>query len=215
MRVFQQRVVQQQPPLSQRSKSSPAPKRVQGWQGHYAAAAAAAAVLFACSVAAARADQQAAASYSFGTWSTAALSVARQWLAATSLPNLGVAIFAGGSSTCRQVCIVSCCQCVARVVVIPYRMLEWAELCLLIACASLMPCAAGNSASNVVDVFNVTSGAWSTAALSVARILLAATSLPNVGVAIFAGGMRSTCTCSHVDFRIVSCCIVRVGEWDG
>jgi hypothetical protein len=94
-------------------------------------------------------------------------------------------------------------------------MLECAEGCLPIACASLMPCAAGNGFSNAVDIFHVTSGAWSTAALSVARQCIAATSLPNVGVAIFAGGMRSTCTCSHVDFRIVSCCIVRVGEWDG
>ena len=32
-----------------------------------------------------------------GAWSTAALSVARSYLAATSLPNQGLAIFAGGS----------------------------------------------------------------------------------------------------------------------
>ena len=65
---------------------------------------------------------------------------------------------------------------------------EWAGVCLLIACASLMPCAAEGGPSNAVDIFNVTSGAWSTAALSVARYYLAATSLPNAGVAIFAGG---------------------------
>jgi hypothetical protein len=94
-------------------------------------------------------------------------------------------------------------------------MVEWAEACLLIACASLMPCAAGGAVDNpssAVDIFHVTSGAWSTAALTVPRGQLAATSLPNAGVAIFAGGSS---TCSHVDFRIVSCCIVRVGEWDG
>ena len=67
-------------------------------------------------------------------------------------------------------------------------MLEWAEVVLLIACASLMPCAASSGLSNSVDIFNVTSGAWSTAALSEARYYLAATSLPNLGVAIFAGG---------------------------
>jgi hypothetical protein len=79
---------------------------------------------------------------------------------------------------------------------------------LLIACASLMPCAVvGNVYSNAVDVFNVTSGAWSTAALSVARGYPAATSLPNVGVAIFAGGWS---TCCHVYFRIFACCVVRV-----
>jgi hypothetical protein len=44
--------------------------------------------------------------------------------------------------------------------------------------------------SNVVDIFNVRSGAWTTAALSAARYNLAATSLPNDGLAIFAGGSR-------------------------
>ena len=68
-------------------------------------------------------------------------------------------------------------------------MLEWAEVGLLIACASLMPCAAGNGCfNNAVDIFNVTSGVWSTAALSASRYYLAATSLPNEGLAIFAGG---------------------------
>ncbi len=88
-------------------------------------------------------------------------------------------------------------------------MVEWAGVGLLIACASLMPCAAGLSgSSNVVDIFNVTSGAWGTAALRVARYNLAATSLPNVGVAIFAGGIGACC---DVYFRIVACCVVRVG----
>jgi hypothetical protein len=91
-------------------------------------------------------------------------------------------------------------------------MVEWAGVGLLIACASLMPCVAGSGDSNAVDIFNVTSGAWSTAALSEARYFLAATSLPNVGVAIFAGGQG---TCSRVYFRIFASCVVRVGEWDG
>jgi hypothetical protein len=68
------------------------------------------------------------------------------------------------------------------------RMVEWAEVGLLIAYASLMPCAAGSVLYSDVDIFNVTSGAWSAAALSVARRSLAATSLPNLGLAIFAGG---------------------------
>ena len=91
-------------------------------------------------------------------------------------------------------------------------MVEWAGVGLLIACASLMPCAAGSDLFNSVDIFNVTSGAWSTAALSEARYALAATSLPNVGVAIFAGGGS---TCCHAYFRIFASCVVRVGEWDG
>jgi len=47
---------------------------------------------------------------------------------------------------------------------------------------------AGITASNAVDIFNASSGGWSTAVLSVARFFLAATSLPNQGLAIFAGG---------------------------
>ena len=43
-------------------------------------------------------------------------------------------------------------------------------------------------ASSAVDIFDASSGKWTTAALSVARYALAATSLPNQGLAIFAGG---------------------------
>ena len=60
-------------------------------------------------------------------------------------------------------------------------------------CACLMPCAAGVSYSSVVDIFNVRAGTWSTAALSQARSYLAATSLPDAGVAIFAGGQCTSC----------------------
>jgi hypothetical protein len=42
--------------------------------------------------------------------------------------------------------------------------------------------------SAVVDIFEASSGKWTTAALSAAREYLAATSLPNQGLAIFAGG---------------------------
>ena len=62
-------------------------------------------------------------------------------------------------------------------------------------CACLMSCAASSGIFNVVDIFNVRAGTWSTAALSQARYLLAATSLPDAGVAIFAGGF---CTCCDV-----------------
>ncbi len=52
-----------------------------------------------------------------------------------------------------------------------------------------MRCAdASGNVFNTVDIFNATSGVWTTAALSVARYNLAATSLPNDGLAIFAGG---------------------------
>ncbi len=51
------------------------------------------------------------------------------------------------------------------------------------------------SSSNTVDIFNATSGKWITAALSVARSDLAATSLPDQGLAIFAGGIFGMHVC--------------------
>ena len=50
----------------------------------------------------------------------------------------------------------------------------------------------GTVVKNTVDIFNATSGLWTTAALSDVRVLLAATSLPNQGLAIFAGGDYGT-----------------------
>jgi hypothetical protein len=50
---------------------------------------------------------------------------------------------------------------------------------------------AGGGFSNVVDIFDASSGRWSTAYLSLARYSLAATSLPNQGLAIFAGGQKN------------------------
>jgi hypothetical protein len=49
-----------------------------------------------------------------------------------------------------------------------------------------MRAAAGGDISNVVDLYNVATGAWSTAQLSVARQYIAAASVGNV--ALFAGG---------------------------
>jgi hypothetical protein len=89
-------------------------------------------------------------------------------------------------------------------------MLVWVEVFLLIVCASLMPYAAGILYKNVVDIFNGMSGAWSTAALSVARYALAATSLQNL--AIFAGGSTTQCTCCFIDVRFFGCFVARVGE---
>jgi hypothetical protein len=47
--------------------------------------------------------------------------------------------------------------------------------------------------SDVVDIFNVTAGSWSTAVLSKARANLASTSLPSAGIVIFAGGNIGAC----------------------
>ncbi len=104
MKCFQQRL------SLQRSKLNSAYKSGQGRRGH--AAAAAAALIFTCSVATACAAQV-AAPYSLGTWSSASLVVARQALAATSLPNFGLALFGGGFSVTSTCCHVDfrCFEC--------------------------------------------------------------------------------------------------------
>ncbi len=50
---------------------------------------------------------------------------------------------------------------------------------------------ADGAVSNAVDLYNITSGTWSTGQLSVARAQLAATSVGDV--AIFAGGDGGNC----------------------
>jgi hypothetical protein len=82
---------------------------------------------------------------------------------------------------------------------------DWGMQCMcggecgvLMTCARPMPCAEGSGTSDVVDIFDVTSGNWSTATLSQPRESLAATSLPNAGVAIFAGGCNTCFMCLFV-----------------
>ncbi len=72
--------------------------------------------------------------------------------------------------------------------------MSWGDVVVFATCACLMFCAAGSNVySSVVDIFNVTSGTWSTAALSQARHFVAATSLPDAGILIFAGGLCTSC----------------------
>ncbi len=73
------------------------------------------------------------------------------------------------------------------------------------ACSLLVHAAAQKVASE-------TFGNWSTAALSEARYRLAATSLPNQGLAIFAGGIGASFDCYCDDCR--EACGVR-GVWGG
>ncbi len=69
---------------------------------------------------------------------------------------------------------------------------------------------AGGGYINAVDLYNCTSGSWSTAQLSVARSWLAATSVGNV--AIFAGGSR-TGNCSLTLFvEALLFGLMRVGD---
>jgi hypothetical protein len=64
--------------------------------------------------------------------------------------------------------------------------------------------------ANAVDLYNVTSGTWSTAQLSAARSLLAATSVGNV--AIFAGGLFAADS-NNVVSNVVDLYNVVSGTW--
>ncbi len=55
----------------------------------------------------------------------------------------------------------------------------------------MLSAALAPSVFNTVDIYNVTSARWSTAALSVARQQLSGASLPDLGLAFFAGGRNA------------------------
>jgi len=130
---------------------------------------------------------------SVGSWSTAFLKVARADLAAASLPNYGLAIFAGGQNgtVLNTVDIFNATSgnwstaelTVARFFLTATSLPNHGLAIFAGGCGSV----AGDVLSSV-DIFNANSGIWSTAELTVARWALAATSLPNHGLALFAGG---------------------------
>jgi hypothetical protein len=68
-------------------------------------------------------------------------------------------------------------------------------------CDYSLVCVGDGGVSKAVDIYNVITGIWSTAVLSEARALLAATSLPNQGLAIFAGGSGTLFDCYCDDCR--------------
>jgi hypothetical protein len=70
----------------------------------------------------------------------------------------------------------------------------WKECAVLDTLWLLKLCAVSPyTGSNVVDIFDATTGNWRTAVLSEITRDLAATSLPNQGLAIFAGGWSTSC----------------------
>jgi len=122
-----------------------------------------------------------------GAWSTAQLSVARFLVAAASVGN--VALFAGGRDASAFVVqgdggggeMVYCC-----VHVLFSRVLRYYGSVCPATDSSLMRATADGVTSDVVDVYNGATGAWSTAQLSVARFNVAAASVGSL--ALFAGG---------------------------
>lgn len=131
-----------------------------------------------------------------GTWSVANLSEARVFLAAASLPNHGLAIFAGGIVLRNDMEVYSNIVDIFNATAGTWRTANLSEARWHLAATSLPNYglaifASGQGdlgLSNVVDIYNATTGTWSTAFLSAARWFLVATSLPNQGLAMFAGG---------------------------
>jgi hypothetical protein len=169
-----------------------------------------AAAIFACCVVgtatALQADMQCSASS--GLWSTATLSSYRAYTSATSLPNLGLAIVAGGyflspSGVSKDVDIynVTAGRWSTAILSVPRGFLTATSLPNL----GLAIFAGGSSnsvtvvASDVVDIFNGITGTWSTAVLSVRRNAPVATSLPNHGIAMIAGGWTGSAHSDCVD----------------
>jgi hypothetical protein len=118
-----------------------------------------------------------------GAWSTAQLSVPRWYLAAASVGN--VALFAGGYAASALFVQGGGGRCSWLREVEFVRVLQYCGFVCPATASSLTRATAGGG-SNAVDVYNSATGAWSTAQLSVARWVIAATSVKNV--ALFAGG---------------------------
>ena len=119
-----------------------------------------------------------------GLWSTAQLSVARVFLASTSLGK--VAIFAGGQSSGAYTRYIEAVQLTCLCL----RLSSLYFLRVFFAAVShdFLSLGRGRGFSNVVDLFDSATGAWSTAQLSVPRTFLSATSIGNT--AMFAGGFE-------------------------
>jgi len=144
-------------------------------------------------------------------WSTATLSVARSNLAATSVGN--VALFGGGAGNFTDNAYYN------TVDIYDATSGTWSTASLSVARWGLAATSVGNVAlfgggynddggysseycnidgnCNVVDIYDATTGTWSTATLSVARSNLAATSVGNV--ALFGGGDGANGMCNTVD----------------
>jgi hypothetical protein len=129
-------------------------------------------------------------------WSTAQLSQARPFLqfAAASVLNMalfgGGYPFVGGASLCRDGVVGRIVDDFVRVWCL--RMLLYGCYVCLAAASSLMRATAG-VLPNVVDVYTVTTRAWSTANLSVARDGPTTVSVGNL--VLFAGGQASALKC--------------------
>ena len=118
-----------------------------------------------------------------GTWSTAQLSVARARLAATSVGNM--AMFAGGDTGWENTGSKGAEEGELRACS-SYAFEAVMRLCLSATALILMRALTASVFFDTVDLYNIATGTWSTARLSVARTQIAAAA---AGImALFAGG---------------------------
>ena len=144
-----------------------------------------------------------------GAWSTAQLSVARYYIGAASVGNL--ALFVGGQTSGRRGgrILFVCCVCGSCL-----RALQYCGSVCPATASSLIRITAVNAASNVVDLYNVATGAWSTARLIDTATELAAASVGNV--ALFATGYgdvvyiycNSSSAASSATAPVIIACVV-------
>jgi hypothetical protein len=129
-----------------------------------------------------------------GAWSTAQLSVARFGLAAASAGNF--AVFAGGTTNPSLLYFKHNLLEYSKISVVSFMFEVFLEFNLFVvpaysrtmplSCQILKHVNVGYLITNIVDLYNSATSAWSTAQLSAARTSLAAASVGNK--AIFAGG---------------------------
>jgi hypothetical protein len=121
-----------------------------------------------------------------GEWNRRSLSIARQQLAAASLPDLGLAFFAGGRDASSGVNFFLSkfhASFSTRASRLPFML-------------SFVSCT-GGLAYDRIDMFNALTNTWSVSSLSQARIYLAGASLPEQGLVLFAGGSGNINNAHH------------------
>jgi hypothetical protein len=140
-----------------------------------------------------------------GLWSTSQLSVTRGGFASTSVGD--VALFAGGSASGAlsrdQGSVISKDVCLRGDANRANKSAAHYHVVFTVVSAPVaLTHGATGGLSNVVDIFHLSTWAWSTAQLSVARNGLIATSVGNE--AIFAGGRGELFAENYNPFRLIS-----------
>jgi hypothetical protein len=112
-----------------------------------------------------------------GSWKLAFLSAARSLLVATSLPDDGLAFFAGGvGAPCAffKICFVP------NIMLVVFKTFLTVHTSFIGSTSSVK--------GDVLDIYNATANEWTVETLAHPRGSMAATTLPRQGLVLFAGG---------------------------